>query len=426
MRAYPNFRGFEHADHKDREVVEKVLEGSPYAKPDPKRLRNLDDAGARLAMILHREATDRVRRGAALVKASQTTTREALLALLEHYGLDDEEFRPEILAPLVADAVRRALTEFPRTSFDDEVWIPVHYGLGLTRYDFVFVDEVQDLSPVQLALARSALAPGGRMILLGDMNQAIYGFRGASTESAKSFVDLLDAKVLPLTVSFRCPRKVVALARMYVPDFEPHSDAPAGEVHEIDIDNVADYAGPGDVILSRVNAPLAPLCLQLEEAGTRARINRSQDLAQALIRLVVRSQAGTVHALVDWLERHYQAQIGLLKPRTLQDLRDRIDMLRSFTEGAGTTGEVTARIDRFFAEARAEHVLLSTVHRFKGEEAARVFLLEDTFFLERGDPEEEKRIHYVGLTRTKSVLFLVRGRPRRDAVRGRHGWTATL
>ncbi|TDD69115.1 ATP-dependent helicase [Jiangella aurantiaca] len=86
---------------------------------------------------------------------------------------------------------------------------------------FVVVDEYQDSDPAQEELLR-LLAGGGReLLVVGDPDQSIYGFRGAEPEAIRRFADRFAAadgspgEVMALTVSRRCgPRLLTASRRV--------------------------------------------------------------------------------------------------------------------------------------------------------------------------------------------------------------------
>lgn len=67
--------------------------------------------------------------------------------------------------------------------FDDLLYFAVKDGISLPKFDFVFVDEAQDTNSIQRAILRKIMKPGARLIAVGDPAQAIYGFRGADSNS---------------------------------------------------------------------------------------------------------------------------------------------------------------------------------------------------------------------------------------------------
>jgi len=75
----------------------------------------------------------------------------------------------------------------------------------------LYVDEFQDLSPVQYRLIR-ILARQCSVFAIGDPDQAIYGFRGADPEGFFRFHDEMKAKLHTLTMNYRSDRRIVDAA----------------------------------------------------------------------------------------------------------------------------------------------------------------------------------------------------------------------
>jgi len=418
---FRQYRVFKHDedDTKAKEIARAVLHDTVY---ENEAFEGEDGPAKHAARARYNELVDSIERGMRLVKATLTTARPDLLALIKEHDLNTTLDEDNELAEFIANGVRMSVAMWPRTDFDDEVWLPVFYGLGLRRYDYVFVDEAQDLTLTQIRLALSAVTHTGRVIAVGDPAQAIYRWRGADRDPFARLQQELGAQTFPLSVSYRCPQKVINLARRYVPDIEAHPTAPEGAVQAIDIEDMLELVVPGDYVLSRTNAPLAKIGLELNVSGTPTKVVGSSDVGTMLANLVRRSRKRTVLVLNEWLDTYLAKERERLKDRAgaLAYAEDKVQTIRSFTEGETEVSAVITKIERFFAEqqrSRGRTVVLSTVHRLKGDEADRVFLLEETFFNQRGDPTEEKNIHYVAVTRAKRKLFLVTGlyKRRKDA-----------
>src|SRR5690606_26884316 len=90
-------------------------------------------------------------------------------------------------------------------SFADMIWLPVINGWKGQKYDRIFIDEAQDLSPVRTTLLLSSLKDGGRLLACGDRFQAIFSFAGSDIESIDKLKATLEAAEMPLSVSYRCP-----------------------------------------------------------------------------------------------------------------------------------------------------------------------------------------------------------------------------
>ena len=83
-------------------------------------------------------------------------------------------------------------------------------------YDVMIVDEVQDMSTLQLLILNKIV---NKMVAIGDVNQQIYGFRGASTDIMDTFADLFPEVIhRDLTHTFRCEQAIVDLARNIIVD----------------------------------------------------------------------------------------------------------------------------------------------------------------------------------------------------------------
>ncbi len=88
-------------------------------------------------------------------------------------------------------------------------------GRGLFKEYHVFVDEFQDLSPEILEFLK--IFNGACFHFFGDPNQSIYSFKGVSLKAIKNFFDSFfsDLKFFSLSLSFRCPEKILALAQKF-------------------------------------------------------------------------------------------------------------------------------------------------------------------------------------------------------------------
>lgn len=79
-----------------------------------------------------------------------------------------------------------------------------------SKVDFYLVDEVQDLPDSKLALLRLLCAPARNVMLVGDDDQVIYGFAGATPRSFQALSEAwCDITPIPLDCNFRCPHEIV-------------------------------------------------------------------------------------------------------------------------------------------------------------------------------------------------------------------------
>lgn len=321
--------------------------------------------------------------------------------------------------------------------FSDQIFLPLVHGWAAPDYDMVVVDEAQDMTGAQLSLAMQSCKPGGRIVLVGDDRQAIYGFRGADSESLSRLKRELDADELPLSKTYRCPKSVVAVAQHFVPDFEVDDSAPAGIVDEIaDVDELVSLAGPGDFVLSRRNAPLARVALRLLRADKPAKI-QGRDIGASLKAMIRQlSKFDPALDIRDFLvklnvyeDTQRQRFIASKHEDRIEDLADRCETLRWIAQHPEvfTAKDLGEKIDSLFTDDVGAYVICSSVHKAKGLEARHVFLLSTTFFIpapcvncgkrrntcrcrefvpNQSRVREESNIYYVAVTRAKEHLTM--------------------
>lgn len=81
------------------------------------------------------------------------------------------------------------------------------------QFRYILVDEFQDISPMQYEIVRLLAAPEQNLFIVGDDDQSIYGFRGASPDSMQRFrQDYPDAEQICLDINYRCHSQIVEAA----------------------------------------------------------------------------------------------------------------------------------------------------------------------------------------------------------------------
>lgn len=335
---------------------------------------------------------------------------EELDALADSYGLEINAHDRD----RVVHAAARLLEQCAENSegpidFDDQIWLPHVLDLPAPTWDFVFVDETQDLNAAQLSLAQRVAGTNGRIIAVGDRRQAIYGFRGADREAIPRMIRELKAKTLPLSITYRCPVSVVREANAIVPELQPRPGAPEGIVKQSTVEQLRKDAQPGDMVLSRVNAPLISLCYRWLAEGRRAMI-QGRNIGQGLASWITNCHAVSVPQLCGAVNEWCTKEVARLAAaeRDTQSTIDKAECLIALAEGCSTVEDVIAKCERLFGEAKSSEgcILLSSTHRAKGLEADRVWVLRDTYL--RWPGVEEKNLLYVAITRAKRELIYVR------------------
>lgn len=291
----------------------------------------------------------------------------------------------------------------------------------------ILVHNCQDMNRSQIDLAQMVCKKNGRIAVIGDEKQAIYGFRGADSKSVDRLKKALDAAELGLTTTYRCAKSIVREARILVPDFHAFKGNSEGRVEKGNIGLCIDRAEPGDFILSRTNAPLVSACLKLLREGKRANIE-GKDVGAGLKAIIRRINKGPVrksfdafdNALTRWhkVETERAVARGERGLVAVERIADQYETLLSLMDGLDSADAMIDRIEMLFDDTKENKglkIILSSVHRSKGLEADRVWLLRDTFFSLSAKPpkwvdmSEERNIQYVAVTRAKLLLTWVEG-----------------
>lgn len=313
--------------------------------------------------------------------------------------------------------------------YDDMLWLPNQWKLSPYPQDHVFVDECQDLSPAQLELVLKMRGRGGRMLFVGDPSQAIYGFSGADSDSIDNIIRRTKATVLPLSICYRCPCSHIELAQKIVPEIQPKQNALLGIVETIAYDKLPEMIAEGDLVISRCTAPAIKLCIELIAKRIPARV-RGRDIGKSLtsiVKEIANRSDFDFSRFGDFLKEYQTIKVGKLQQKRnseaqVQSLCDRLDGIQVCYQSFNSpTVEIFCReIEELFSDSRSS-VVLSTVHRAKGLEEKRVFILRpDQLPLrwknQQGwQEDQEENIRYIALTRAKEALYFVtKDEPKKD------------
>lgn len=358
------------------------------------------------------------------------TDRASLEDLVEHHGISLALTNTKHVYDLVPRVLLECADDTSAMDYDDQVWQTVTKRLPVEQFDILMVDEAQDLNRMQQEFSLHICATG-RIVLVGDMNQAIYGFRSADVNSIPNMLARLSqsergAVELPLTITRRCPKSHVRLAQALVPAIQPMDDAPEGAVECINTDKAYTQMRPGDLVLCRTNAPLVPVCYSLIRHGVKAVI-RGRDIGTGLLALVDKlvpssnQRIQSIHALMENLTAYTQREMGKLArlgdrgASKIQALQDRHECIVALTDGVGSISELKSKIGVIFADFEADGapkdaVVLGSVHKTKGLEAGTVWVLAPELLPELlphpmakrpWEQVQERNLAYVAATRAK-------------------------
>ena len=315
------------------------------------------------------------------------------------------------------------------------------------RFKYISVDEYQDIDANQYELIRLLATSNANLCVIGDPNQAIYGFRGGDSKFFNNFTkDYPDADIINLKNNYRSTETIVNASNQIVNSDniiaaydDPHekitihtspTDKSEAEFVVSTVENMigghsffsidtnrsageeVNFSFSDFAILYRTSSQLPPIIEALKRSGMPY-VKLSDDLL---------CNKKPVIKLLSMLNDEEQVAEQLDKLN--KDFADKIDenILQYFTNLAQTyktknefIREVSMLSEIDTLDKRADRISLLTLHSSKGLEFKCVFIAG----LEQGilpfyraktkdEIEEEKRLLYVGMTRAKQRLFLTR------------------
>lgn len=77
------------------------------------------------------------------------------------------------------------------------------------RYEYFMLDEAQDMSELQYLVLKPIFENCPRVVIVGDPDQSIYGFRGSNPKVMEWFDKEFQPSKYPLSVSYRCPSNIL-------------------------------------------------------------------------------------------------------------------------------------------------------------------------------------------------------------------------
>jgi DNA helicase-2/ATP-dependent DNA helicase PcrA len=269
------------------------------------RLRVLNEMDARRLI----EATFEIRRRSnADVLAPYLEALAAIRLQLTDPGVAEENFPDAAGIGSGFDRYRSSLAEAGALDFDEQIYRAIEIlvtrpdarAAARTRCRSLLVDEFQDLNPAHLLLLRLLSAPGFDCFGVGDDDQVLYGYSGATPKFLIEFADSFPgATPYALETNYRCPPdvvdgassllsycseridKVIRSARAH-PDAAGHAAPPAdglvilrepqdqlatATVRTIDGWLTAGHDPTDMAVLARVNSALLPVLVGLSESG---------------------------------------------------------------------------------------------------------------------------------------------------------------
>ena len=324
----------------------------------------------------------------------------------------DLEFNPQIHMD-AREILRQSILQAYQglIDFDDQIYMSALFGGTFDKFDLILVDEAQDLSLIQHKMLARSLSKKSRLIAVGDPNQAIYGFRGASAKSMLQLEQEFQMKSLPLSVSYRCPQEVVRQAQHYVPEIEPFERAPQGKVTKLSGLKLSDLTA-GSAILCRNNAPLFALAFRLISQG-KSCCMLGRDIGKGLTSLVKKlaPQPMPLDQLIAKLEIWEDKEIAR-KPQVAGRISDKAESIRALASNDLSDSEELCYCIEALFDKKVAQVTLSSIHRAKGLEWPTVYFLDSwripsKYAQSDWQIQQEYNLAYVAITRAQRELYYI-------------------
>lgn len=306
-------------------------------------------------------------------------------------------------------------------------------------FDLCFIDEAQDLSPLQWDIAHILDEHSNRTYCAGDDDQAIYRWAGADVDH---FINLPGGSEI-LSQSYRVPSSVHEIAqsiagrihRRFPKDYNPREER--GRVLHVSSIEDIDMSDGDWLILSQAGYTLQPAASWLRSGGYLYNYRGSRSISQKLSdavngweslrkgHLVSAEVIRKIYSLMSTGERvkkGFKKMTGVPDDGylTIEDLTEHYGLLATSdmiwseamdkipSEDRAYITALLRRGEKFNAKPR---ITLSTIHGAKGGEADNVVLFTDISRAAERDmeenPDDMHRVFYVGVTRTKNTLVIV-------------------
>jgi len=333
-------------------------------------------------------------------------------------------------------AYRNTMADFKRirAKVDFTDMLEMFTELHAPMLDCLFVDEAQDLSPLQWSMIRKLSTNVPRLYVAGDDDQAIYRWAGAEVDAFFALGGRAQ-RVVVLPKSYRLPREIWAKAHTLLTRIKnryPKEWAPArdgGTVsyavmpqqvqhwerddwlvlsrNRYQLDLVEDYLRSQGYpyIIDRKWSTAGPT---LEAVFLWERLRQGQGLGREEALLVQRKLRDEFKSKVKLREDQSTFTFDDLKPGTREDWMTAIRVPpreREYYRHIRRRGESLKTKPR---------IVLSTIHQAKGSEADHVLLMSDysraCYLGWTKVQDSETRVFYVGATRAKQSLTIMRPR----------------
>lgn len=319
-------------------------------------------------------------------------------------------------------------------------------------FKYTFVDEYQDIDENQYKLIRLLVPDNGNIFVIGDPNQAIYGFRGGDAKFFNNFTeDYPDAQIINLKNNYRSTNSIVDASNQMINSFniismydKPHekitihtapTDKAEAEFVASTIESLigghsffsldsqrsegdeCNYSFSDFAILYRTSSQLPPIIEAIKRTGMPF-VNLSNDLLCE--KKPIRNFLNNLNDNEMVSEQIKSSYNELAKEVDEYILKYLLNLAENHNDKNGFIHEISFLTEADTLDKRSDRITLMTLHSAKGLEFKCVFIVgleNDILPLYRSkepdEVEEERRLLYVGMTRAKERLFLTHANRRK-------------
>lgn len=277
-----------------------------------------------------------------------------------------------------------------------------------SRFPYIFVDEYQDINAIQQQFLKLLVGPDSVITAIGDPNQAIYGFRGSDVGYFASFSrDFPGATIRSLSDNYRSAQNLLSASGQVMAasggghPFVPRLTAKIYAEGRLVIHEAPTDKAEAEYVVHQIEKLVGGTSMFSQDSG---RVRKGEESQRGFGEIAVLFRLNSQKALVmEALDRS-----GI--PYHIQDVA-----------GPDNPEDMLSQAFKFSSDDnKADKVSLMTLHAAKGLEFPVVFIIgceQNLLPLDMegmtADGEEERRLFYVGMTRAKEGLYLVRARRRR-------------
>jgi len=298
--------------------------------------------------------------------------------------------------------------------------------------DVMFVDEAQDLSPLQWAVVRKIATKAKKIYVAGDDDQAIYKWAGADVDylinNSKNAMVLKQSYRVPSAVHEVAKRCIGQVRSRIYKEWTPRKEE--GMVRWEPNIELVDMEKGDWLVLARTNYLLEDVDEYCRNEGWFFEIKGRPSISEAKVRAVVfweRLGKGESITLTEcanilkFVKVENPKKLDMLDSKLILQYQDLKSHFPDLPDGRwydvftllspSEISYIRAMLRRGEKITKQPRIRLSTIHAAKGGEATNVVLLTDitarVYKNYQENPDDENRVFYVAITRTKENLYLI-------------------